>query len=220
MNFLKQTYVLPLSILHEPYCISAPGIVHGITIFSLETTKAVHPKHTELLITLISNYYESYSLYFKQSARSCSGVLYAETSVCENLTFAQENQKSNRFIILNYDAAKISWHEASQKCEDIGGHLPSFASKLQVEKVLAFVKFYVFNMYIQPLSEIFIGLEYNFTEVSRSYPRSSTTLVIFVAGKPGVFSNMFFFWHLSLFQCNPMAFKQCHPQLFGLSVIV
>ena len=61
---------------------------------------------------------------------------------------------------------KLSWNEASLHCQKLGGYLPFFKDRKDLEKLLVFLK--VLNLQ-PPLGKIFIGLKFYSKKVSCYY---------------------------------------------------
>ena len=65
----------------------------------------------------------------------------------------------NESVDLNA-SAYLTWNEAHAACRSIGGELPYFNSRRELEELMAFLKL---NAGIPPLKAIYIGLSNNFT---------------------------------------------------------
>ena len=65
--------------------------------------------------------------------------------------------KRSKFVL-------ISWDEASQLCGDIGGFLPYFTSRTELEELIALLKI---SQHIGPVERMFIGLSIRNETVSK-----------------------------------------------------
>ena len=61
----------------------------------------------------------------------------------------------DKSIMLRLYEAPKSWNEASETCKDVGGYLPYFTSRTNLEELLGFVK----TLRITQILKIFIGLK-------------------------------------------------------------
>ena len=118
-------------------------------------------KEAKLAFTWILDHYDVYNFYLDQKAKTCTEF---KTNKCFNFTFPQENSLKNKdFIVFKFYEGKKSWNKASKICKGIGGFLPSFTSRSDLQKLLAFLKFKLVE--IPKMFEIFIGLKYAQSEV-------------------------------------------------------
>ena len=66
-------------------------------------------------------------------------------------------------VVFQFYNKNISWNEASQICKTMGGYLPYFTSRPDLEEILAIFKL---SQDIPPIVQIFIGLKYDSSQVS------------------------------------------------------
>ena len=69
----------------------------------------------------------------------------------------------NKSVIFSFNQTKMSWNEGSQLCKDIGGYLPYFTGREQLEEFVGFLKF---STNITPIMRMFIGLKYVSNQLS------------------------------------------------------
>ena len=109
--------------------------------------------------------YEKYKHFFYQKTTEClESTMPRGSNICLNIS-----SKNNRqyFTILNFltlnKLRKVSWNEASEICRDMGGYLPFFTFKKQLDELVALLKL---SQAVPPIQELFIGLQYNAQRVS------------------------------------------------------
>ena len=153
-----------LRLLRRKY-ISTLGFVTNIYISlkSLEKKHLTHYKDTKLVVTWfrgnnINNFYQ------EQKTNKCLQVERNKTEYkCLIYTFSQLNTLKRNFIVFKFYQRK-NWNEASQICKDIGGYLPYFTNRLDLEELLSFLKLKLWKE-IPIIYEIFIGLKYELNQV-------------------------------------------------------
>ena len=86
---------------------------------------------------------------------------------CLNISFVNTQYHyilySKEFAFFEFERLKdtsdyTSWREASELCRDIGGYLPYFTSKEELDELLAFLKL---SSEIHPIEAVYIGLTLN-----------------------------------------------------------
>ena len=86
---------------------------------------------------------------------------------CLNISFVNAQYHyilyTKEFAFFEFERLKdtsdyTSWREASELCRDIGGYLPYFTSREELDKLLAFLKL---SSEIHPIEAVYIGLTLN-----------------------------------------------------------
>ena len=75
----------------------------------------------------------------------------------------------NQSLFLAFYRGKLSCSEASEQCKIIGGHLPVFTSKRDLDKLLAFFKitnYLKHEDHVEPIFQMYIGLRHYSNKVS------------------------------------------------------
>ena len=69
-------------------------------------------------------------------------------------------EKFNQAIFLTFYGRKLSWNQASDQCKIIGGHLPVFASRVDLDLLAYFkiTKYLKHEDHMEPIFQMYIGL--------------------------------------------------------------
>ncbi len=107
--------------------------------------------------TYISDVYNDFVYHKKTVSQTCSthSQKYS-SSHCQNISFG--NQHTKHFLVFTDLMSPLlnkSWREADEMCESVGGTLPYFLSRTDLEEVVAFFKL---SPHALPSRYIFIGL--------------------------------------------------------------
>ena len=119
-------------------------------------------KNSSLKVFIIWTFdkYEQYKHFFHQKTTEClESTKPKGSNICLNIS-SKNNQKY--FTIFNFLAGsklkKVSWNEASEMCTDMGGYLPFFTFKKDLDELIALLKL---SQAIPPIQALFIGLQFN-----------------------------------------------------------
>ena len=126
---------------------------------------SVLTKNTRLVITWIPDCYDMFKFKIKQISMGFSYFSRDEKDVNNvNLTLTiMDRVEKSKLVVYKAYKSKMSWNEASERFKEIGGYLPYFTSRQDLEQLLALLKFH----YDIPLMMfMFIGLKSNLNPVS------------------------------------------------------
>ena len=145
---------IPLSALLKNKYISTPA--RSDEIYAQQNFSFVS-NGTKLIFTWIHDNYDMYN-YLNQMPGNCSKFEKIKIEQeCFNFTFLHNDAMKRKHFIFKIYHVKKSWNEASQLCRDIGGYLPYFTSKHDLDQLLALLKF---GIAIPQIYHTFIGLKY------------------------------------------------------------
>ena len=151
------------------HMISFPGIVKKVNITDQYISANQH------FTAFWPNLYDKYDQFLLSEGNDCESAKNAfQHDKCFN--FSQLFEESDRYYIfletsfddsINPNASTYqTWNKALADCRSIGGELPYFNSRRDLEELMAFLKL---NAAILPLKAIYIGISSNFnTKVSNS----------------------------------------------------
>ena len=163
-----ESHIALYRLIHQKY-ISLPGAFMSFEAqFRYLDIKYEHTlMNSSLKVFIIWTFdkYKEYKHFFYQKATECLESAKPKSSnICLNIS-SRNNRKY--FTIFNFLALnklrEVSWNEASEMCKGIGGYLPFFTFKKDLDELIAFLKL---SQAIPPIQALFIGLQFNAHMVS------------------------------------------------------
>ena len=159
--------ILSLSNIARKKYISVSGRVNEYVISPVHRINNVHYNDkSSFVVTWILDNYDQYRFYPHQNIKDLFSYLDIDSdNMYQNITVIPINRedKSNKFIVFKLHQPKMSWNKASQICKDIGGYLPYFTSRDDLDELLAFLKL---SWSIPTIIYMHIGLKFELNKVS------------------------------------------------------
>ena len=138
-------------------------------------------------------YHTNANIYYDLGYKECLNISFVNPQY--NYIIYSKEYSFFKFERLTDTSGYISWSEASELCRDIGGYLPYFTSREQLDKLLALLKL---SSEIYPIEALYIGLTSN-----------AMVMLMIVFSKPlylqnkcnlsSIYSEIMFLFHLGNF---------------------
>ena len=163
-----ENHIILYTLIHQSY-ISLPGAFMTfeaqLKYLDIKYEHKLMNSSLKVLIIWTFDKYEQYKHFFYQKATECLESTKPKASnICLNIS-SKNNKKY--YAIFNFLARsklrKVSWNEASEMCRGIGGYLPYFTFKEQLDELIALFKL---SQAIPPIQALFTGLQFNAHRVS------------------------------------------------------
>ena len=129
--------------------------IRNYEIFLANVTHELDTNNTKLTVTWLPENYNMYLEFLNQPRKSFSPHNFT------SLSYYVPGEMY--FIAVKHFKLKLTWEQASKHCRDMGGYLPYFTNRKQLEELLAFMKL---SRHVRPVPLVFIGLRFNMNKVS------------------------------------------------------
>ena len=154
------------------YCISLPGEYESVE-FQFGDSNSISLLKTTVIQTIwLQEVYRSFRPFNYELPIFCDNRYFRTLTFYDYCIFLKtSNQKSYLFFrkyyepvnLINYDNSVLkkwdrTWNEASELCESVGGHLPVFNSRDDLDEFLAIFKV---TPYMPAIPAIYIGFSVN-----------------------------------------------------------
>ena len=174
--YLTWTWQLPLSNLKVGQFISLPGKLESMSMF-LWQNNLNHAENIPVKLVWIHDNYKKFSYHFNGKGRKYTTANDTSVYYSDCMSFLSTYGRHSRLNTRNYilfnmylvqgkfwhcfgpQSPVYSWQETSQLCREIGGFLPFFRSRDDLQEMLTLLKL---SEDIPPLEAIFIGLKESF----------------------------------------------------------